>query len=190
VGWFGVPCSGCARRVRIDADSCWGCGRALTAQERATEHARRVQRGRRWLGIMAVVFGVSGPIGFVSQKIDADQLLERLEAKAAAAAPEGMTARAHDAPVLGARFARERDLILAANLALAALLASLWWWGQRAPVAAFTCAVGLVFLVWIAQAVIDRSTMLDGFVFKLFALGAFAAALRAALAARRAAAGH
>jgi hypothetical protein len=148
---FGVPCAGCARQIRIDADTCWGCGRAVTAEERAAEHVRRVQRGRRWIGVMAILFAVSGLFGFASQK---------------------------------------SGQLLGVNLALAGLLGAFWRVARRAPVAALASAIALILLVWIAQAVIDRSTVLDGYVVRLFALGAFAAGLRAALAARRAASAH
>jgi hypothetical protein len=97
VGLFGVPCAGCARQLRIDAGTCWGCGRAITAEERADEHAGRVRRA------------CGGARG---------------------------RARVHLA-------------------------------------------------VWIGEAVIDRSTLLDGYIIRVAALAIFAAGLRAALAARR-----
>jgi hypothetical protein len=150
VGVFGVPCAGCARQVRIDTDACWGCGRAVTAEERAAEHARRVQRGRRWVGIVSVIFA-------------AFALLAWLERGPASSRIAGV------------------------NLALAALFGVFWLWARRAPVAALASSMALLLGVWIVVGVIDRSTLLDGYVIRLAALAIFAAGLRAAIAARRAA---
>ena len=146
---FGVPCAGCARQVRIDAEACWGCGRAITGHERAAEHHRRVERARRWLGIVALIFSAFGLLAWLDRE-----------------------------PASGR--------IAGVNLALAALFATFWWWARRAPVAALASAIALHVGVWIGIGVIDRSTLLDGFVLRVAALVICSAGLRAALAARRA----
>jgi hypothetical protein len=151
VGLFGVPCAGCARQLRIDTDKCWGCGRAITADERAVERARRVKRGRRCLGILAVVFAVFG-------------LLDLAD---------------HD---------RTSDWISAVDLAVAGLFTAFWLWARRAPVAALAFAIAVHLGVWIVAGVADRSMLLHGYIIRVAALAILAAGLRAALAARQAAA--
>ena len=74
-----------------------------------------------------------------------------------------------------------------ADLGLGALFAVFWLGARRAPVAALASSMALLLGVWIVVGVIDRSTLLDGYVIRLAALVVFAAGLRAALAARRAA---
>jgi hypothetical protein len=147
VGLFGVPCAGCARQLRIDADACWGCGRPVGDEERAAEHARRLQRGRWWIGLVAIVIAGWGAICFAQDK---------------------------------------NPRVLGVNLGIAAMYGGCWLLARRAPVAALASALGLLVGLWLVGGVLDRSTLLDGFVIKLFALGAFGAGLRPALAARKA----
>jgi hypothetical protein len=151
VGLFGVPCAGCARQLRIDTDKCWGCGRAVTDDERAVEHARRVKRARRWLGVVASIYGVFGLLPLLARS----QVSPR---------------------------------IAGSNLALAGLFGALWLWAARAPVAALASAIAIDLGLWIVAGIVDRSTLLDGYIVRAAALVIFAAGLRAALAARKAAA--
>jgi hypothetical protein len=181
---FGVPCAGCARQVRIDTGECWGCGRRITDEERAAEHARRVQRGRWWIGFAAIAVAVWGLIEFAGQKMDAEKMIAGLDARAAdGTAPQRQLALLHD------RLAHRRVRTLGLNFGIAAMFGAFWLMARRAPVASLAAAISLLLGVWIASAAIDRSTLLDGYVIKLFALGAFLAGLRAALAARKASQG-
>jgi hypothetical protein len=73
-----------------------------------------------------------------------------------------------------------------ADLGLAPAFGVFWMAARRAPVAALAASIALLLGVWIVVGVIDRSTLLDGYVIRLAAFVIFAAGLRAALAARRA----
>lgn len=125
----------------------------MTAEERATEHARRVRRGRWWIGLSAILFAASGLIELAAHKGHANASLTTA----------------------------------GADLGLAVLFAGLWLWARRAPVVALAFSMALLLGVWLVAGVIDRSTLLDGYVLRVAALVVFAAGLRAALAARRAA---
>jgi hypothetical protein len=183
MGLFGVPCAGCARQLRIDADACWGCGRAVTDAERAVEHARRVRRGRRWLGLSAILVVLSGFLELSEQKSTADRIIVGIESRAVdgASAPPGSELSA-----LRDRLARRRARSLGVNVGLAAVFGVLWLLARRAPVAAFASAIAVLLGVWIVSALVDRSTLLDSYVIRVAALVVIGAGLRAALAARRA----
>ena len=108
----------------------------MTAEDRANEYARHVQRGRWWIGLSAIVFAVSG-------------LIELAASKGHASAPLNAAG---------------------ADLGLAALFAVFWLWARRAPAAALASSMALLLGVWIVVGVIDRSTLLDGYVLRLAAL--------------------
>jgi hypothetical protein len=182
---FGAPCAGCARQVRIDADACWGCGRRITAEERVAEHGRRVRRACRWIGIWAILMGASGLVTFTEQKTAADEIIGDFEVRAIVADRPMSEAKSS---ALRDRLARRRLSTLGVNLGLALLFATLWWWAVRAPVAALVSAIAALLGVWIVVGIIDRSTLLEGYVLRVAAFVIFCAGLRAALAARRAAA--
>jgi hypothetical protein len=86
--------------------------------------------------------------------------------------------RPHGIDAASARIAR-------VDLVVAALFGAFWLWAPRAPVAALASALAVHLGVWIVGGIVDRSTLLDGYVIRVAALVIFAAGLRAALAARR-----
>ena len=76
------------------------------------------------------------------------------------------------------------------DLALALVFGALWLWARRAPVAALASAITILLGLGIVTGIVDRGTLLDGYIIRVAALVVFAAGLRAALAARRATEAH
>lgn len=159
----------------------------MTAAERAVEHARRVRRGRSWLGIWAILVAGSGLVELAEEKATADVVFERAELRAReTGSPSSKVALSALQQRLGQRQLR----VLGKNVGLAALFGALWLWARSAPVAALASAIAVFLGTWIAAGVINRETLLDFYVVRVAALVIFAAALRAAIAARGSAEVH
>jgi hypothetical protein len=189
-----IACEICQAQMRSEDLACPGCGRAITAQDRAVlqvktegsdhlvfERGRRMRKASNWIGILAVLLAISAVFTFFS------------EAGHSAAAQRQLAAFADDQPIDGtaytagqqrARLAREPYLVLGFGLMVAVVMGLFWWWARRAPLPAIGSAIALLVVIQVVSAVIDPKTLLTGIIVKIFAFVALGSGLKAALAGR------
>jgi hypothetical protein len=189
----------CAQPIRLGQVACERCGRPVTAQDRAALHARleggdfvahergkRMREASKWIGVLSILFAVSGPIAFAMQKSEADKALAHLAQFADDDALQPINGHNYTAGQLRAEVAREPLMALGVNLLVAVLMAVLWLWARRAPLPAIACAFALFLIVHVGSALVDPSSILKGIIVKVIALVVLGKGLKAALAARAA----
>lgn len=148
------------------------------------ERGRRVRAGSKWIGVLAVMFAVSGPILFEIHRMEADQAVAALDAFSADEVLRPIDGRIYTAGQLRAQVMGEPLQVLVVNLVLSGLLAALWVWARRAPLPAIACALALFLVVQVVSTVLAPSSIYQGIVLKLLALVALVRGFKAALAAR------
>ena len=194
-----VPCGVCPGVIALGATTCPGCGRPVTDQDRAVlqvrlegadfaahERGRRVREGSKWIGALAILFAVSGPILFAMSQTQADQALAHLKDFNDDEQLQPIDGKTYTAGELRAAVAREPYQVLVTSLVVAGLMGVLWFWARRAPLPAIACALALFVVVQVVSAVLDPSSIYKGIIVKLLALAALGKGLKAALAARAA----
>lgn len=194
-----IPCGICPGEIGYGAAACPGCGRPVTQDDRAVlqvrfegadfqahERGGRMRRGSKWIGILALLYAASAPFIFFSGKSEADQALANLAQFADDEQMEPIHGETHTAGELRRTILWEHYGNLVAPLVVAVLMGGLWLWARRAPLPAIACALALFVVVQVVSAVVDPSSILKGLLFKIIALVALGAGLKAALGARAA----
>ena len=179
--------------------TCPGCERPVTPQDRAVlqvrleggnfkshEWGKQVRAGSNWIGALAILFVVSGPIMFAMQKMEADKALVNLAGLDEDEELVPIDGKTYTAGELRRAVEREPMQVLIVNVILGALMAVLWLWARRAPLPAIACALALYVVVHVVSAVVEPASILQGLLIKILALAALGKGLKAALAARAA----
>jgi len=199
MGAVSISCGVCPSEIAVGMATCPGCGRAVNDQDLAVmqvrleganfsdhDRGRRVRQGSKWVGVLAILFLVSGPIMFGMQMVAADKALEHLQQFGDDEQLEPIGGKTYTAGELRKEVRREPYQILIVNLVLAAIMGGLWVWARRAPLPAIACALALFVVVQLVSAVVDPSSIVKGILIKLIALAALGKGLKAALDARAA----
>jgi hypothetical protein len=194
-----VPCGICPESIPHGVERCPGCGRGVTDQDRAVlqvrleagdfeahQRGRRVRAGSKWIGALAILFAIAAPIVYAMQSSQVDKALERLRDFADDEQLTPIDGVTYTAGQLRQRLGREASFAAGLNLALAVMMGGLWLWARRAPLPALACALALYVVVLVGSALYDPSTIAQGILVKVVAIGALVKGLRAALAARAA----
>jgi hypothetical protein len=194
-----IPCGTCPGEIGLGVAVCPGCGRPVTDQDRAVlqvrleggdfaahERGKRVREGSKWIGALAILFAVSGPILFAVQSMEADKAVAHLAQFEEDEVLQPINGKTYTAGALRREVAREPYQVLIASLILAALMGALWLWARRAPLPAIGCALALFVVVQVVGAVVDPSSLYKGLIIKVLAFVALGKGLKAALAARAA----
>jgi hypothetical protein len=194
-----IPCDVCSAQISLGAQFCPGCGRAVTDQDRAVlqvrlegadhqafERGTNVRKASRWIGVLAVMYAVSGTMIFVMQKIKATEALDHLAQFEDDDQLKPIDGKSYTAGELRREVAREPYVGLVSNLILCVSMAGLWWWGRRAPLPAIACAFAMFLVVIIVNAVVSPASLASGIIVKIAAIGVLSKGLKSALAARAA----
>lgn len=192
-----VPCGICPSEIGLGATTCPGCGRELDEADKAVLQVRReganhqafargkkVRSASKWIGALAILFAVSGPIMYAAQLMVADKALANLEPFEDEEELEPIDGKVYTAGELRAEVRGEPRQVLIGSLILAGLMAVLWVWSRRAPLPAIACALGLFIVVHVVSAIFDPSSILKGIIIKVLAFVALGKGLSAALATR------
>jgi hypothetical protein len=190
-------CDACSARIGPTDEFCDGCGarisdearkRALTrandetyARNIATSHEHaKVTKAAGWIGGLALVFAVSGIFMWLKQSSEASQSLRNLSSLAP---DQVFTYEGVDYKVAALRSKIESlpTQLLVVNLTLAAIFGGLFLWGKRSPLPAIATALAVFVVVHLVNFVLDPSTIVQGIIIKVIAIGALATGLRAAL---------
>lgn len=198
----GAACDGCGRRVRSTDEFCDGCGAAVSSEtrqwakrrEREEEYDRSVEVGEaaktvgnasRTIGGLAWLFGISAIALYVLRGNAAEKALRNLDGLAPdqIVTVEGVE---YKVEVLRAKVAAEPTQLLILNLLLAGIMAGLWVWSKRSPLPAIATALAVFVGVHFVSFLLEPSTLFQGIVIKILAIGALASGLKAAMQARAA----
>jgi hypothetical protein len=150
------------------------------------ERGKRVREGAKWVGVLAILFAVSGLIMFAMQKVEADKALTHLSEFDDDQELAPINGKVYTAAELRREVVREPYQILVVNVIVAVLMGVLWLWARRAPLPAIACALALFLVVHVVSAVLDPTSIPKGILVKLLALAALYKGFKAALAARAA----
>ncbi len=150
----------------------------------------RIGKARKWLFAVAILTLLTGLFYYFTQKEAVEKQITAAEQQTAQMDPGerdqqmqqniGMTfaeAVAHD---------RGRvNLMLAINIAMAAIYLGLWWWAKRNPLPAALIALLLFITVTVINAVMEPTSMYQGVIVKVFFVVALARAIGAAKEERK-----
>lgn len=188
-----IPCGACPAQLRVNDEVCSGCGRQVTTGERATLHQldyqgmlreAKVRDGSKWIGVLAILFAVSGVLMFFLTQSQANEALAHLRQFDDGAVLQPINGKTYTAGELRALVQREPNQVLVVNLLVAGLMTVLWVWARRAPLPAIACAFALFLVVHVGSAMIDPSSIPKGILIKVLAIVILGKGLKAAVEAR------
>jgi hypothetical protein len=173
-------CGACGAKIPTRADRV----RAMNRKRARAENDEKINRGRRWMLIVAVltIFGA------VFTHFSAGSDVEK-EIREAEAAFEGMTPAERDAQMKATvgmtwqeAIDHDRGMVTfqTASLGLmGALFIGLWWWAQTNPFAAALIALLLYTTSILVGALVDPTSLLKGIIIKGFVAVALFSAVSA-----------
>jgi hypothetical protein len=192
-----IPCGICPSVIRVGDQHCQGCGRPVDDGDRATlqvrlegsdyqayERGKKVRDAAKWIGVLAILFAVSGVIMFFFQQSQTSAALAKLSAFQDDEVLAPIEGKTYTAGELRKVVEREPLQILIVNVIVAGLMLGLWVWAKRAPLPAIACAFALFIVVHVGSAIVDPTSIAKGFIVKVAAIAVLAKGLKAALAAR------
>jgi len=173
-------CAACGAKIPTRADRV----RALNRKRERQETEQQINRGRRWMLIVAVLTLFGGVFTYFSGASDVEKQI-----KAADEAFEGMTPAERDAQLKASigmtwqeAIEHDRGMVTFQSVVLGALgvvFVGLWWWAQTNPFAAALIALLLYITSLLVGALVDPASLLKGFIVK----GIVAVALFSAVSA-------
>jgi hypothetical protein len=196
-----IPCGACPNQLRAGDEFCGGCGRQVTKGDRASllekgaaareeddpqtsARGKKVREGAKWIGVLAILFAISGALMFFLQQSEVDKALANLQQFEDDEVLEPIDGKTYTAGELRKVVEREPFQVLIINLIVAGLMTVLWVWAKRAPLPAIACAFALFLVVHVGSAMVDPSSIPKGMIIKIFAIVALGKGLKAALEAR------
>lgn len=187
-GSKGVACPSCGRAVSARDEFCEGCGgkldpRALFEQAERSNEIKQATSAIRWL---VVLFIFSGLLFFALSAEESNDALQVIaEYPGDMVWPEPVNGEMLTVEELRETILWEKWSVLAINFALAAMMAGIAWWAEKAPLPAILTAGAVYLVIQVANAIIDPATLASGFVVKIVIIFVLAKGLKAALASRR-----
>jgi uncharacterized membrane protein YiaA len=173
-------CSACGAKIPSRADRIRAAHRSKERQE--TQH--NVNRGRRWMLVVAVLTLFGGVFSYFSGMSEVDKQLREADT-----AFSGMTPAERDARLkeeLGMTWQEvidhDRGMVtfqMAALVGLGVIFIGLWWWAQTNAFAAALIALLLYGTVMLVSALIDPASLLKGIVVKVVIMVALSSAVSA-----------
>jgi uncharacterized membrane protein YiaA len=171
-------CSACGAKIPTRADRIRAANRNRERQE--TQH--NVNRGRRWMLVVAVLTLFGGVFSYFAGMSDVDKQLREAEA-----AFSGMTPVERDAQLkkeVGMTWQEvvdhDRGMVtfqMAVLVALGVIYIGLWWWAQTNAFAAALIALLLFVTVMLVSALIDPVSLVKGIIIKIVIIGALSSAV-------------
>jgi hypothetical protein len=192
-----LPCGACPDKLRIGDRFCPGCGRPVTDEDRAALQARlessdyqayerglKVKNASKWIGVLAIIFAISGVVMFFIKQAQADSALTHLSGFADDEQLAPINGKSYTASELRAEVAREPYQVLLVNVILGVLMGGLWLWSRKAALPAIICAIGLFVVVTIGSALAEPESIIKGWLIKIVAIAMLSKGLKAALESR------
>lgn len=173
-------CSDCGAKIPSRADRI----RAANRNRERQETQSNVNRGRRWMLIVAVLTLFGGVFSYFAGMSDVDKQLRDAEA-----AFSGMTPAERDAQLkqeMGMTWQEvvdhDRGMVtfqMVVLVALGVIYIGLWWWAQTNAFAAALIALLLFVTVMLVSALIDPVSLVKGIIIKVIIVAALSSAVSA-----------
>jgi hypothetical protein len=132
-----------------------------------------INKGRRWMLIVAVLTLFGGVFSYLSGQSDVEKQIREAEA-----AFQGVTPAERDAQLkktIGMTWQEvvdhDRGMVTFQTtilVTLGVIFLGLWWWAQSNPFAAAMIALLLFFTTILVSAVVDPTSLLKGIIVKIF----------------------
>ena len=171
-------CSACGAKIPTRADRIRAANRSRERQE--TQH--NVNRGRRWMLIVAVLTLFGGAFSYFAGMSDVDKQLRDAEASFS-----GMTPVERDAQLkqeMGMTWQEvvdhDRGMVtfqMVVLVTLGVIYVGLWWWAQTNAFAAALIALLLFVTVMLVSALIDPVSLVKGIIIKVVIIAALSSAV-------------
>ena len=196
-------CPHCQAAVTPDEKFCAACGRALIRgiggklivsdppasamppPVQSYENAAKIGKARKWLFAIALLTMLTGVIFYFIQKAEVEKQIDEARIQVAGIPPDVLDERFKAATGMTWQEAIDHDrgmvnMLLAINLALAALYMALWWWAKRKPLPAAVIALLLFITTHVINAVMQPESIYQGLLVKILFTLALVRAITAA----------
>jgi hypothetical protein len=191
-------CEACRAPIEGTDDFCDACGARISAKAKERARAKasdemysrniatsqqhaKVAKASSWIGVLACLFAGTGTVMWLMQRGEAQRALQNISALGPdqVLTYEGVE---YKVSALRSKIEALPAQTLLVHLTLAALFAALFVWGKRSPIPAIATALAVFIVVHLVNFLLDPSTLVQGIIIKVIAIGALAAGLKAALA--------
>jgi hypothetical protein len=189
-----IRCPSCRAAVEKSEKFCAKCGakiptrgdriRAMNRKRERQENQHKVNRGRRWMLIVAVLTLFGGIFSYFAGMSEVDKDIREAEASF-----QGMTAAERDAQIQATSGMTWAELIektrgtvrLQAGIlgALGAAFFGLWWWAQTNPFSAALTALLVYLTTQVVIAMVEPESLLKGIIVKIVIAAALFSAVSA-----------
>lgn len=176
-------CTACGKSVIPNDRFCASCGATLPTAEHYGS-LRQVAEATG-VGVLAWLFLISGVIMFFVGRSQANAALEKLSALAPDALIPGTPAgESFTVAALRTQLAWEPWAVLIVNVILALVMAILFFWGKKSPLAAVLIATATYAVVIVVGGIVDPATIAQGLIIKIFIVAMLVKGIRAGLELR------
>jgi hypothetical protein len=192
-------CGRCAAVMAPGERFCAACGAAIdgaspvTPPPRDPDESTPITRARKWLLAISILTLLTGGFFYIYQRGELEKQIRDAEAQTSHMGPAERDAMLQNQ--IGMTWAEaikhdrgQLNLLLGANLALAAIYFGLFYWARRNALAATVIALLLFITVHAISAVLDPKTLMYGILVKVLFIAALVAAISAAQRERKLAA--
>ena len=179
-----IKCIACGATAKPYDHFCEKCGHAMPSAE-DWAHQKRVKDATGAIGGLAILFVISGAIMFfVTKSQSAVALLKLQSMNPDSIIPTPINGVTYTVAALRHQILWETWSVLIVNLILAAVMAGLFIWGKRAPLAAVLVATATYLVVIVTNAIIDPKTIGQGIYLKIIIVALLVKGIRSALLLR------
>ena len=179
-----IKCIACGATTKPYDRFCEKCGHAMPSAE-DWAHQKRVKNATGAIGGLAILFVIFGTIMFfVTKSQSAVALLKLQRMSPDSIFPTPINGVTYTVAALRHQILWETWSVLIVNLILAAVMAGLFIWGKRAPLAAVLVATATYLVVIVTNAIIDPKTIGQGIFLKIIIVALLVKGIRSALALR------
>lgn len=173
-------CAKCGAKIPTRADRI----RAVQRSRERQETDDKVNRGRRWMLIVAVFTVLAGVFSYFSGMSELDKQRREGEAAFSGMTPAERDARLKEEIGMGweEALANDRGMVrfqTAALVALGAIYVGLWWWAQTNAFAAALTALLLFATVQLVSLLMDPASLVKGILIKILIFAALSTAVSA-----------
>ena len=179
-----IKCIACGATTKPYDRFCEKCGHAMPSAE-DWAHQKRVKNATGAIGGLAILFVIFGTIMFFVTKSQSAVALLKLQSMSPDSIfPTPINGVTYTVAALRHQILWETWSVLIVNLILAAVMAGLFIWGKRAPLAAVLVDTATYLVVIVTNAIIDPKTIGQGIFLKIIIVALLVKGIRSALALR------
>ena len=178
-----LRCPACNAEIQLIDEFCSKCGHALGAPDRFLS-SRSVQSATSAIRLLAVLFAVFGLFMFFAMRDQTQAALQNLSRFADDEVLEPINGVSYTTAELRKRVVWEQRGVLIVNLILCAIMLVLGWWSRSKPLPAILIATAIYVAVQVISAIMDPTTIMQGFIMKAVIIAILVRGIKGALSAR------